>query len=75
MVARDEVQLVSSKPVIRKPGRPGFDKKGVAVIMTSKDKQAKYEDMSKGQEIVESQLLKKLHEGLQSCVQRVLKFA
>lgn len=36
---------------------------GVAVIMTSKDKQSRYEEMSAGQELVESQLTKRLHEG------------
>ena len=36
---------------------------GVAVIMTSKDKQSRYEQMSTGQELVESQLLKRFHEG------------
>lgn len=31
--------------------------------MTSKDKQSRYEEMSAGQELVESQLTKRLHEG------------
>lgn len=35
--------------------------------MTSKDKQQIYEQMSAGQELVESQLTKRLHEGT-SCV-------
>lgn len=37
---------------------------GVAVIMTSKDKQGQYESMSTGQELVESQLPKRFHEGM-----------
>ena len=49
--------------MIGRAGRPGYDDRGVAVIMTSKDKQSKYEQMSSGQELVESQLLKRFHEG------------
>ena len=50
--------------MIGRAGRPGYDDRGVAVIMTSKDKQAHYEGMAAGQEEVESQLSVRLHEAL-----------
>ncbi|KAK9368678.1 P-loop containing nucleoside triphosphate hydrolase protein [Lipomyces kononenkoae] len=45
-------------------GRPQFDNSGVAVIMTTRDKQSKYEQILGGQEVVESCLHNHLVEHL-----------
>lgn len=49
--------------MVGRAGRPGYDDTGVAVIMTSKEHQERYENLSKGQEIVESQLPQRFLEG------------
>jgi len=50
--------------MIGRAGRPGYDDRGVAVIMTSKDKELAYTSMAEGQEVVESQLPARFHEAL-----------
>ena len=46
-------------------GRPGFDTSGVAVILTDEASKQKYEVLkSRGLDIIESQLLKKLTEAI-----------
>jgi ATP-dependent DNA helicase HFM1/MER3 len=50
--------------MIGRAGRPGYDDRGVAVIMTSKDKDLMYMSMAEGQEVVESQLPARFHESL-----------
>jgi len=50
--------------MIGRAGRPGYDDRGVAVIMTSKDKEIAYTSMAEGQEVVESQLPARFHEAL-----------
>lgn len=47
-------------------GRPGFDTSGTAVIMTDSKSKRRYEEMSSGLEVVESMLLKRLVETLNS---------
>lgn len=49
--------------MVGRAGRPGYDDTGVAVIMTSKENQQRYENLSTGQEVVESQLPKRFMEG------------
>ncbi len=49
--------------MIGRAGRPGFDVEGVAVIMTSREDQHFYNDISLVADIVESTLLSKLTEG------------
>lgn len=53
--------------MVGRAGRPGYDDTGVAVIMTSKEHQERYENLSKGQEIVESQLPQRFLEGKSQC--------
>ena len=52
--------------MMERTGRPGYDTAGTAVIMTDKASQSKYKILSGGIEIVESHLLSKLVETLNS---------
>ena len=53
-------------------GRPGFDTNGVAVIMTDNASVKKYNEMSRGMEVVESNLLGKMVESINTEVSQKL---
>ncbi|KAK7203674.1 putative DEAD/DEAH box DNA helicase [Myxozyma melibiosi] len=60
--------------MIGRAGRPQFDISGTAVIMTTKDNKSKYEQISHGEDIVESSLHKNLIEHMNAeIVLRVIK--
>lgn len=63
-IGYEDLPVSAVLQMIGRAGRPGFDDRGVAVIMTSKDKELAYTSMADGQEVVESQLPARFHEAL-----------
>ena len=72
-LGHQEIDSGSLLQMMGRAGRPGFDTSGRAVIMTDKKSVSKYEKLSHGLEVVESRLLDKLVEILNTEIsQRVI---
>mmetsp|Transcript_14467 Transcript_14467/g.21404 ORF Transcript_14467/g.21404 Transcript_14467/m.21404 type:complete len:1093 (-) Transcript_14467:119-3397(-) len=63
-VGHEEIDKGTLLQMMGRAGRPGFDTNGIAVIMTDNASKKKYQSLSNGMEIVESQLLEKMVETL-----------
>lgn len=73
-VGHEQIDKGTLLQMMGRAGRPGFDTDGIAVIMTDNASKKKYQSLSNGMEIVESQLLEKMVETLNTEVsQKVVK--
>ena len=60
--------------MIGRAGRPQFDTSGTAVIMTEQSTIARYESLLSGQEVIESRVLSRLEDMINSEVRQELTY-